>query len=150
MSLRVAAVMLFSLFLLTMCSGKKENEMNKPLTKSQLKYGVGPVKNVELKPIDSQLADAGRRLFQANCSKCHMLDRPLLGPPLRDIANQRTPEFIMNMMLNPQEMAMRHPDLEALQKKYHIYMNTQGLDRGSARKILEYLRSVAPPDTVTN
>ena len=148
MSVRVVGLLLFSFVLLTMCSGKKENTSHKPLTESQLKYGVGPVTDVELHPVDAKLADAGRRLFQANCSKCHMLDRPLLGPPLRDVANHRTAEFIMNMILNPQEMVMRHPDLQKYHDKYHIYMTTQGIDRSSARAILEYLRSVAPSDSL--
>jgi len=140
-------VVLSILILLVACSNGKQDSQNKPLTEHQLKYGIGPIEDVQVGAIDRQIATAGQRYFQSNCAKCHMLDRPLLGPPLRDVANRRTPEFIMNMILNPQEMVMRHPILQDYQKQYNIFMTTQGMNRGIARAILEYLRQVAPDKT---
>ena len=134
------------------CSGNEGNNSQngqKSLTESQIKYGIGPVEEIQIDGIDQRLAGAGQRIFQNKCTKCHLLDKPLLGPPLRDVAGRRTPEFIMNVILNTQEMVMRHPALQEYHKQYNIYMTAQGIDRAGARALLEYLRQVAPEDSMS-
>ena len=103
--------------------------------------GIGPVKNVKLGPIDSKLAAEGKSLFNSNCTACHSLQQKIVGPPLGDITKQRTPEFVMNMILNAPVMEQKDPKVETLVEKYHVNMPNTGLSEKQARAILEYLRS---------
>lgn len=139
-------ILIFPLLILILvaCGGQDRKMSNEPLTDRQIEYGIGPIDSVKLGPIDSQLAIRGERIFRRVCMKCHTLDQAVLGPPLRDVTNRRAPEFIMNVILNPQDNVMRHPDLQEYHKIYNNYMTDQGLDSTAARAILEYLRREAP------
>ena len=64
--------------------------------------GIGPVKNIELGPVNKKLADDGKALFTSKCTVCHDLDQKKIGPALRNITTIRTPEYFMNMMVTPQ------------------------------------------------
>lgn len=132
------------ILILIACGGKEKQASNEPLTEKQIRLGIGPIDTVELEPIDPKLVKRGQQIFRGTCMKCHTLDQGVLGPPLREVINNRTPEFIMNMILNPQENVMRHPVLQKYTKQYNNYMTDQGLDSTAARAILEYLRSEAP------
>ena len=35
-------------------------------------------------------ADAGKKLFKANCASCHKLDKKLIGPALGEVTQRRT------------------------------------------------------------
>lgn len=127
--------------------GAKKQQSNGSLTDAQQKYGIGPIRNVQLGPINQQMAKQGEQIFRGECMKCHMLDQSVLGPPLRDVTERRTPEFIMNMILNPSENVTRQPSLQKYQMQYSQSMTVTGIDSSAARKVLEYLRSVAPDST---
>ncbi len=43
---------------------------------------------------------AGKKLFNANCASCHKLDRKLIGPPLRNIAQQRSLAWLHKWIRN--------------------------------------------------
>lgn len=106
--------------------------------------GVGPIKSVTLGPIDAKMASQGKTIFTNTCFLCHELDQLKIGPPLRNIAKDRAPEFIMNLMLNTSGMQKTDPYLKALIVKYNnIVMTDPGLSQAQARSVLEYLRSVA-------
>ena len=139
------AITIILTFALISCGGDQKREYsNAPLTDKQIRHGIGPIDTVNIGPIDQQLVNRGQRIFRAECMKCHTLDKSVLGPALRDITERRTPEFIMNMTLNPQENVMRHPVLQKYHQQFNQYMTDVGLDSSSARAVLEYLRSVAP------
>jgi len=127
--------------------GGGENQSEQPLTDTQLKYGIGPIENVSLGAIDQGMVSEGERIFNSNCMQCHNLDQDILGPALRDVVNRRTPEFIMNVILNPNENVMRHPELQKYHDEYMTFMTDVGLDSTGARRVLEYLRTVAPDTT---
>lgn len=110
----------------------------------QKDLGVGPVKQVKLGPINQQMAQNGKKLFNSNCTGCHQLNQKKVGPPLGDVVNERTPEFIMNMILNATNMEQHDPTAKRLKSEYHVPMPQTGLKRSQARAVLEYLRSVAP------
>jgi cytochrome c len=115
-----------------------------PLTDFQLTYGIGPINKVmDLKPIDRPFAKVGAKLFDKYCASCHNLDSKKVGPPLRDITFRRKPEFIMNMMLNPDQMIRRHPEIIKLFAQYQTPMAFQNIKQEDARAILEYLRREA-------
>jgi mono/diheme cytochrome c family protein len=104
--------------------------------------GIGPIKKVTLGPLDEKMAAKGKELFQVHCSMCHHLDERKIGPALRDVTQQRTPEFIMNMVLNTSDMERHDPTAKRLEAGYPVKMPATNLDEKQARELLEYLRSV--------
>jgi cytochrome c len=116
------------------------------LTPWQLKNGIGPVTEpLTLGPVNHEMAEQGQKIFEAKCSACHKLDQRYVGPPLGGITERVTPEFAMNMMLNPQEMYTRHPVVKELLAQYMTQMANLGLTVDEAREILEYLRTTTAP-----
>jgi len=145
--MRLSVITLLTTLLLVIVSGCGGEEYSeKPLTNHQLRHGIGPVDTVQLAPLNQRLARNGKQIFRDKCMKCHLMDKPNLGPPLGDVLRNRTPEFVMNMILNPQENVMRHPVLQKYRQQYNQMMTSQGLDSTAARAILEYFRSVTPSD----
>ncbi len=111
------------------------------LTTSQLEHGVGPISSFQLEPMDPEMAARGQELFQVKCSACHKMDERYVGPPLGEVAAQRSPAFVMNMILNPEEMIQKHPDVKELLAEFLSFMPNQHLTEDEARAVLEFLRS---------
>jgi len=106
--------------------------------------GIGPVKSVELGPLDKKMADKGKAVFNTKCIICHDLDQAKVGPTLRNETKLRTPEFIMNMLVNTIQMQKENATIKEQIKKYNnIIMTPPLLSQEQARTVLEYLRSVA-------
>ena len=104
--------------------------------------GYGPVKKeLVIDLINDELASNGKEIFNKTCNRCHRLDERFTGPPLRGVTAYRSPAFIMNMILNPEENIRRHEGVRALQKQYYTVMTNQDLSIDEARAVLEYLRS---------
>ena len=107
-----------------------------------LKNGYGPIKQeLTVDPINEKLAASGEKIFNKTCFRCHRLDERFTGPPLGGVTAFRSPAFIMNMILNPEENIRRHAGVQALQKQYYTIMTNQDLSIDEARAVLEYLRS---------
>jgi cytochrome c len=113
------------------------------ITAEQMEKGIGSITSVDLGPIDPALVARGDQVYQLKCSACHKLDDRYVGPPLRDVTDRRTPEFIMNMLLNSWEMTQRHPTVRELLAEYYTPMPDQDLSEEDARAILDYLRNAA-------
>jgi cytochrome c1 len=111
----------------------------------ELAKGIGPVREVVLGPVDPALAAQGQATFDMKCTSCHKLEERYVGPPLGSVLERRTPEFVMNMMLNPNEMTQKHPVIRELVGEYMLAMPFQDLTEAEARAILEYLRTVQAP-----
>ena len=72
-----------------------------------------------------------------------MANRKLIGPAMKGIYERRSPEWVMNMLLNPAEMLKKDPVAIALLKEYNnIMMLNQNLSNEEARSITEYLRTL--------
>ena len=110
------------------------------LTADQLENGLGPIRQVELGPLDAELAARGEQSFTSKCAACHQMDTRYVGPSLGGVTERRAPAYILNMMLNPAEMVKRHPEARALLAEYLTPMPNQNIDEAEARAILEYLR----------
>lgn len=119
------------------------------LTGEQLENGIGPVTELELGAFDAALAAQGEEIFVLKCSACHKPDERYVGPALRDVTLRRTPAYVMNMILNPEEMVQRHPEAKALLAQFMTPMANQNLTREEARAVLEYLRSLAANEPET-
>jgi mono/diheme cytochrome c family protein len=103
--------------------------------------GIGPISNVTLGEIDEEMAAVGKEVFKAECSACHKMSKRFVGPGLAGITEKRTPEWIMNMILNPEEMVEKNPIAKQLLAEYLSPMANQNLTEEEARQILEYFRT---------
>lgn len=123
-------------------SGQEQSEAQQTgLTDFQMENGIGPVtKEMDLGPVDEEMAEKGEKLFTTNCSACHKLDERYVGPAQRDLVERRSPEYIMNMILNPAEMIEKHPEAKKMLAEYMTPMPNQNVSRDEARAILEYFR----------
>lgn len=111
------------------------------LTPFQLENGIGPVTEaVTLGAFDHELAEDGKELFETKCSACHKLGERYVGPALGEVLQRRTPAYVLNMILNPQEMYEKHPVAKQLLAEYLSYMPNQALTQEQARAVVEYLR----------
>jgi mono/diheme cytochrome c family protein len=91
--------------------------------------------------IDPAVAAAGQEIFEAKCAACHKMDKRYIGPPMAGVVSRRTPEWIMNMILNPEGMVAEDPDARQLLMEYSAPMANQNLTHEEARQILEYFRT---------
>ncbi|EPG66810.1 c-type cytochrome [Leptospira wolffii] len=134
----VALLLLLSTTLL-FCGKEKTNEGEAAAGPSK---GIGPVSSVVLGPIDAASAEKGRKHFEMKCSACHKFEEKVVGPALKGVTERRTPEWIMNMILNPQEMTQKDPIAMELLAEHLTQMTFQNVQESEAREILEYLRKL--------
>ncbi len=112
------------------------------LSDVEMEQGIGPIRDLQLGAVDDALAKEGEAAFVTKCSACHKLEERYVGPELGQILSRRRPEFVMNQILNSNEMVQRHPVVKELLAQYYTPMPVQVTDEAEARAILEYLRSV--------
>ena len=103
--------------------------------------GIGPIKELELGEIDPDLTKIGEELFIIKCSACHKMNKRFVGPALVGVTERRSPEWIMNMILNPDQMVKENPAAKQLLMEYLSPMANQSLTEDEARAILEYFRT---------
>lgn len=144
------------LLLISACGGGKSTSESQPFKTpptKKLTYeeavkdwrnnkGVGPVKSLELGDIDEAMVEEGTALFKLKCSACHDAYKEKVGPALLGITHRRTPEWIMNMILNPTEMAKTDPICVGLLAQYNLIMADQSITEPQARQLLEYFRTI--------
>ena len=106
--------------------------------------GIGPIKNLDFPAdIDTDMAARGQEKFNAICVACHMAEQRMIGPAMKGVYERRSPEWVMNMMLNPNEMLKSDPIAKALLKEYNnAIMLNQNLSEDEARDLAEYLRTL--------
>jgi len=132
--------------------GKSESKSVVAKNKSELaskkidlkNKGIGPIKSIELEPeIDHARVTHGAELYKAKCTSCHRTDKKFIGPASAGVLNRRTPEWIMNLMLNPQEMEKKDHLTKELSKEFNnAIMPNQFLNEYEARSVLEYFRTL--------
>ncbi|CAM3373474.1 c-type cytochrome [Aequorivita lipolytica] len=106
--------------------------------------GVGPIKSVELgATVDQAMAAKGMEVYKTKCMACHKVDKKFIGPPPTGILERRTPEWIMNMILDPEGMTKNDPLAKALLMEFNgSPMANQNLTEEEARQVLEYFRTL--------
>lgn len=103
--------------------------------------GIGKFTSVEVGPIDAGMAEKGEAIFVSKCAACHQTsDVKVVGPGLKGITERRTPEWIMNMITNPEEMTKSDPVAKALFEEHLMQMTFQNVSDDETRQILEFLR----------
>lgn len=142
------------------CGGKQEKKDSKKANQSQTEVssqaessgvpvdmdnkGIGPIKELKFdEEINQELASKGEAKFNMICTACHMTDQRMIGPAMTGIYDRRSPEWVMNMLLNPDGMLEEDPIAKALLKEYNnMVMTNQNLSEEDAREIAEYLRTL--------
>jgi hypothetical protein len=106
--------------------------------------GIGPIETVDFSnPIDLEMVTLGENAFKQKCMACHMANRKLIGPAMSGIYDRRSPEWVINLLLNPTQMLKEDPVANALLKEYNnVMMLNQNLTQDEARAIAEYLRTL--------
>jgi len=160
-----SAVLLFSLLLVS-CGGKEEKKKEgfsvkrkattekaaeTPAT-SETKAseridltnkGIGPVTSLTLNDVDDAMAAKGKEVYDQMCLACHRIGKKFIGPAPNNILERRTPEWVMNMILNPDQMVKEDPLAKDLLIEFNgSPMANQGLTEEQARAVLEYFRTL--------
>lgn len=106
--------------------------------------GIGPVKSVTLgASVDQAMATEGAQIYKEKCTSCHKPEKRFIGPAPKGIFDRRTPEWVMNMILNPEQMVKEDPIAKQLLIDYNLSpMANQNLTEDEARKVLEYFRTL--------
>lgn len=105
--------------------------------------GIGPIDELEFdEEIDTEMATAGEVVFNAKCTACHKITKRYIGPSPQGIYDRRNPAWVMNMILNPDEMVKKDPIAKALLAEYASPMANQNLTIEEARSVAEYFRTL--------
>lgn len=106
--------------------------------------GIGPIKELVLPAeIDQVLADEGKVIYKEMCTACHKADKKYIGPSPMGIFERRNPAWVMNMILNPEEMVLKDPQAKKLLVAYNgSPMANQNLTEEQARAVVEYFRTL--------
>lgn len=168
MKLVFKSVVLFFTLLLVSCGGKEEKKSEGFSVKRQKETtekavetpvasgvkaseridltskGVGPVTSLVLEEkIDDAMAATGKGVYDQMCLACHRIGKKFIGPPPNGIFERRTPEWVMNMILNPDQMVKEDPLAKELLMEFNgSPMANQGLTEEQARAVLEYFRTL--------
>lgn len=148
---KLATILILSILLLALqaCSGDSadrpsgaDQSEEQTLSEFELEHGIGPITaNIEIsEELNPDKINQGRNIFEMKCEMCHNMEGRMVGPPLGEITELRSPEFLMNMILNPGGMAREHPVGQELLREYMTVMPFQNVKEDEARAIVEYLR----------
>lgn len=140
---------MISVVALVGCSSKPETDAERQARWQQgqfssweLEHGIGPiVSSIELSLVEPTKVEQGKELFITKCATCHYLDDRKTGPPLREITKKRSPEYVLNQILNPDQMGKLHPDGKKMVAMYAQYMTIQGITHDDALALLDFLRA---------
>ena len=93
-------------------------------------------------PLDASLIEEGKIIFEKRCDNCHRGDSiKLVGPGWAGITNRRSPEWIMNMILNVSIMVEHDSVAHKLLDENDVKMPDQNLSVDKARAVLEFMRA---------
>ena len=160
---RVLSITLIAaLFIITACGGGGKSKIDQIKEQSKMETaeaesnvpaseritldnkGVGQIKDLPLpETIDQEMVARGKAIFETNCSACHKVDKRFIGPSPKGIMKRRSPEWIMNMILDPQLMVEQDRCAKDLLVEFNgAAMANQNMTVEQARDILEYFRTL--------
>ena len=123
---------------------EKPQSMLKKEVDPMMDKGVGPITEVTLAPeIDQEMAARGAETYQKMCTACHKPTERFIGPAPKGVLDRRSPEWVMNMILNPDQMVKENAQAKKLLMEYNgSPMANQNLTEEQAREVLEYFRTL--------
>ena len=145
--------------LLSSCGGddSAKKEIKDPVKKVEKKaetvaetsgpnYGIGPIAKGDVTlgdAIDTAMAEQGKEVYAKMCTACHKPEKKFIGPAPKGVLSRRTPEWVMNMILNPEQMVKEDATAKALLMEFNgAPMANQNLTKEQARQVLEYFRTL--------
>ena len=152
MNIKLNVILTLTVLLFIGCGGEKNTEETTTakttnpdgFTDFEMENGIGPIKaKIQLAPITPVKVKMGQDIFDLKCGPCHKIDERFVGPSQRYTADRRTPEYILNMILNPDEMTKKHPTGKKMLAEYLSPMTNMNLKMEDAYLVLDYLRSIA-------
>ncbi|MBD81024.1 MAG: hypothetical protein CL840_19050 [Crocinitomicaceae bacterium] len=102
--------------------------------------GVGPYTEIELEPLNDSLMQQGKSLFDSKCSSCHTMEFKNSGPDISDILAYRREVWVLNFILNKEEMLRRDSLALLTRKEYEMDCGSDISSEEEAFQLLEYLR----------
>lgn len=112
---------------------------NKKVALSTNPIGIGPIKEIKLEIINDSLMKKGKYVFESKCSNCHTMELVNKGPDISDVLASKKPEWVLNFLLNTNEMMAKDTFAVMMVKKFNTKCNPK-VSKVEAREILEYLR----------
>lgn len=82
----------------------------------------------------------GLKTFSLKCTSCHTMEYKNSGPDLSDLLARRQPEWVMNYLLNQQEMLKMDSIAIKTNNKYETNCKLDSINEVEAYGILEYFR----------
>ncbi|HFB99270.1 MAG TPA: cytochrome c [Phaeodactylibacter sp.] len=105
--------------------------------------GIGPVKSLTLPAeVDQVMAGIGKDIYKKKCTACHKATKKFIGPAPKGIFERRNPAWVMNMILNPEEMVKKDEIAKKLLAEFSAPMANQNLTEEEARAVVEYFRTL--------
>ena len=150
--------LLVALMMLTSCGDKKkstddslestptvsEESATNPTDASSYdpNRGLGKHTSVELSDkLDVAMAAEGDKIQSVKCSSCHKLtDEKLVGPGWKGVTVRNKPEWIMNFIVNVDEMLDKDTASQRMLEECLVRMPNQSLAEADARGVLEFMR----------
>ncbi len=106
--------------------------------------GIGPITSITLdSEIDEAMAKSGEEVYNQMCLACHRVGKKFIGPAPDGILERRSPEWVMNMILDPEGMVKNDALAKDLLMEFNgAPMANQGLTEEQARSVLEFFRTL--------
>lgn len=88
------------------------------------------------------MASQGEELFKSLCAACHKPTKKFIGPAPINILERRSPEWVMNMIMNPEQMIKEDPiAIQLLKEANGAPMANQNVSEEQARAIFRILQN---------
>jgi cytochrome c len=100
--------------------------------------GVGPITEFDVASLDMARVGEGAEIFKVKCTACHKLEERYIGPALTGVTKRRKPEWVLNMILNPDVMVKEDETAKALFAEFLAPMTNQNLTEEEAKLVLTY------------
>ena len=105
--------------------------------------GLITADQVKLGPIDQGMVAKGKEIYDVKCQACHSLGtNRVVGPGWKGVAEQRKPEWIMNMIVHTDAMLESDEQAQAMLEECLVRMPNQNLSEDDARNVLEFMRTL--------
>ncbi len=149
-TIKVTALLTVLILVVGCGGGEPQSAKNKApkaekdgLSAFQLEHGIGPITEVvTISELDAAAIEKGENIFVMNCSACHKVDERYIGPAMVDVIGRRSPTYMMNMILNPDEMVKKHPEGKKMLAEFLSPMPNQNLSQEDAHAVVQYLVSL--------
>lgn len=144
------ALLLASTMLLVSCSGNSNAQDNQStaigIEPTQAATAASHLLSAGDVPVTASLnqdwVKAGKATYELKCQSCHKLtNEKLVGPGWKGVTQTRKPEWIMNMILNTDDMLNSDPEAQKLLEEHLVRMPNQNLTKDEARQVLEFMRN---------